>query len=63
MGWHLAMRDSALRRGLLQGELEHNYQLEVKLKLQELQLMQRRKEITNQLMNEEEVEPPRLNMV
>ena len=57
------MRDSALRRGLLQGELEHNYQLEVKLKLQELQLMQRRKEITNQLMNEEEVEPPRLNMV
>ena len=57
------MRDSGLRRGLLQGELEHNYQLEVKLKLQELQLMQRRKEITNQLMNEEEVEPPLLNML
>jgi hypothetical protein len=57
------MRDSALRRGLLQGELEQNYQLEVKLKLQELQLMQRRKEITNQLMTGEYVEPPALNML
>jgi len=63
MGWHLPMPDTALRRGLLQSELEENHRQELRLKLQELELMQRRKEITNQLINEEGVEPPVLNML
>ena len=55
--------DWGLRRGLLQAELEENHRLEVRLKLQELELMQRRKEITTKLVNGDEVEAPPLHIL
>jgi hypothetical protein len=47
----------------LKAEYEDTFREEKKLKEQELKLMRRRKTLANQLINQEEVPPPVLNML
>jgi hypothetical protein len=56
-------RDTDFRRTCLKAEYEDTFREEKKLKEQELRLMQRRKLLANQLINQEEVEAPLLNML